>query len=166
MELNPTLSAVVDVARAIAAFELQLDSAFGLNLAEAMTLTAVAGEQLPATAVSDRTHLRPSHLSKVIATLRRRNLLTTTRTKPTAASACSASPKPAPNSWPPSAPTPSTSRPSFAPSFRPNGSRPQTSRRQQTPLHPLANSFHWKLFASPVVVVVIYGCNVSGGNIA
>lgn len=46
-----------------------------------MTLYAVAGEQLPATAVSDRTHLRPSHLSKVIGALRRRNLLTTTRTK-------------------------------------------------------------------------------------
>lgn len=46
-----------------------------------MTLCTVAGEQLPATAVSDGTHLRPSHLSRVIAAMRRRNLLTTTRTK-------------------------------------------------------------------------------------
>lgn len=46
-----------------------------------MTLCTVAGEQLPATAVSDGTHSRPSHLSKIIGALRRRNLLTTTRTK-------------------------------------------------------------------------------------
>ena len=81
MQPIPALTAATEVARAVAQVELQLTSAFGLNLAEALTLCAVAGEQLPATAVSDRTHLRPSHLSKVIAAMRRRNLLTTTRTK-------------------------------------------------------------------------------------
>ena len=81
MQAIPALTAAAEVAGAIAQVELQLTSAFGLNLPEALTLCAVAGEQLPATAVSDRTHLRPSHLSKVIAAMRRRNLLTTTRTK-------------------------------------------------------------------------------------
>lgn len=75
MEKIPCICAMRDLFAAFAQLEADLLDTHGLTLNEAMVLCSIGSGTATAGTVAQRTGLKPSHASKVIANVERRGLL-------------------------------------------------------------------------------------------
>ncbi len=75
MEKVKCICMMRDLMKSITELEEQLMCRFNLSLNEAMLLCSVGDEKITATSISDRTGMKPSHVSKIINSLEKQNLL-------------------------------------------------------------------------------------------